>query len=159
MSDIITPFCTLEWAEKFFLEFIYNEYWSGSSREKKLSALKTASTFINDFVTFYDENSDPVFYRPDGESDFDNVTIPLNLKRACAQEAEYLLSLDDNPAAPHPLTILGMISADGKHFDKDMAAPIFTKGVVRLLISLNAEVDPDAVSIENIQVKSFTNTY
>lgn len=158
-NQIITPYCSMAWAEQYFSEFIFNEFWGQASAEKKASALKSATMFINDFTTFYDEKDDPVFYKPDGSDDFDNDVIPLNLKRACAQEAEYLLSLDDNPAAPNPLTILGLLSADGKRFDTTMTAPILTKGVVRLLEFLNAEVDPDASNVQEIQTKSFTNTY
>lgn len=152
------PLCTKAWAELYFSESKFNTAWDDALDEKKLSALKSATNFIELYVTFRDEKGDVVSYEPDGTNDWDNDVIPLRLKQACAQEAGYLLSLDDNPAEPHPLTILGLISADGKKFDKEYTPPIFPKIVVKLLRSLGGEVDPETTGMEQMQVASKLTT-
>lgn len=157
-SQLTVPFCTKTWADLFFSESSFSSAWSGASNEKKISALKSATGFIELYVMFFDKNGDPFHYTPDGTDDWDNVTVPLRLKQACAQEAVYLLSLDDNPAEPHPLTILGLVSADGKKFDRDYTPPIFPKIVVKLLRALGGEVDPETTGAEKMQVASTLTT-
>ncbi len=159
MDELITPYCTVAWANQFFSEFGFDANWTDATEEKKTSAVKAASNFIDLYVIFYDEDNHPVYFIPDAGDDFDNIATPRFLKEATAKEAAYLLSLDDNPAEPHPLTILGMLSADGKKFDVDMTPPIFPKGVVKVLEKNYAEVDPEATASSGLQVKSFTNTY
>lgn len=151
MKDIITPFCTVTWADKFFGEFVYNAVWNEATPEKKLSALKSATNFISLYTTFYDEKGEPFFYDGVMEDDFDNSVNPKELKEACAHEASYLLSLDDNPAEPHPLTIMGLVSADGKHFDKDYTPPVLPMNVVKILRRMGAEVDGSATGSGEIQ--------
>lgn len=150
-EDITKPFCTVAWGDKFFSEFVYNTIWNESTPEKKLSALKSATNFISLYTTFYDEDGKPGSYEGIDEDDFENILIPKWLKEACAQEASYLLSLDDNPAEPHPLTILGLISADGKHFDKDYTPPVLPMNVVKILTRMGAEVDGSATGAGAIQ--------
>ena len=149
--DLIVPYCTKTWADKYFSEVHFSEAWNDASNEKRISALKSSTCFIDRFVQFYDEKGDPVQYVPDGTDDFTNEIIPRLLKEACAAEAVYLLSLDDNPAEPHPLTILGMISADGKHFDHDFTPPIFSAYVVKLLNLMGADIDPEATANNQMQ--------
>lgn len=161
MPDEVTlmePYCTKAWADRFFSEYVFDENWNDASDEKKLSGLKAATNFFDIFVTFFDPDGGGVSYTPDGEDDFQDENIPRFLKQACAQEAAYLLSLDDNPAEPHPLTILGMISADGRKFDKSMTPPIFPMHVVKLLEKIGGEVDPEATGSENLQVVSKLTT-
>ena len=150
-EDILKPFCTVAWADKFFSEFVYNTIWNEATPEKKVSALKSASNFISLYATFYDEKGEAVFYDGIDEEDFENLLIPKALKEACAQEASYLLSLDDNPAEPHPLTILGLVSADGKHFDKDYTPPVLSMNVVKILHRMGADVDGSATGSGEIQ--------
>ena len=157
-TELIKPLCTKAWADLYFSESKFNEAWDDASDEKKISALKTATYFIDLYVTFFDEDGEPFMFTPDGTDDWDDEIIPLRLKQACAQEAIYLLSLDDNPAEPHPLTILGLISADGKKFDKDYTPPIFPKGVVKLLRALGGEVDLESTGMEQMQVASKLTT-
>ena len=150
-EDILKPFCTVAWADKFFSEFVYNTIWNESTPEKKVSALKSASNFISLYAIFYDEKGEVIFYDGIDEEDFENLLIPKGLKEACAQEASYLLSLDDNPAEPHPLTILGLVSADGKHFDKDYTPPVLPMNVVKILHRMGADVDGSATGSGEIQ--------
>lgn len=149
--ELIKPFCTAAWADQFFSEFVYNERWLEASAEKKSSAVKSAAKFISLYTTFYDENGNAVFYDGVDTDDFENIETPKLLKEACAQEAAYLLSLDDNPAEPHPLTILGMVSADGKHFDHDYTPPVITAYVAKILSNMGAEIDGSATGSGNIQ--------
>jgi len=157
-TQLTEPLCTKAWADLFFSESSFNAAWIDASNEKKLSALKSATYFIELYVTFFDDHGDSFVYTPDGTDDWDNDVIPLRLKQACAQEAGYLLSLDDNPAEPHPLTVLGLISADGKKFDKEYTPPIFPKIVVKLLRALGGEVDPETTGAEQMQVASKQTT-
>ena len=157
-TKLTEPLCTKAWAELFFSESSFDSAWADASTEKKISALKSATYFIDLYCTFFDDHGEPMTYTPDGTDDWDNVKIPLRLKQACAQEAVYLLSLDDNPAEPHPLTILGLVSADGKKFDKDFIPPIFPKIVVKLLHALGAEVDPETTGADQMQVASKLTT-
>lgn len=159
VPELIVPFCTKEWAEKFCSEYGFTDYWDGSSDEKKISALKTATDLIRNYVTFFDEKMRPFVYEPDGTDDWENKVIPRLLKQATTQEAVYLLSLDDNPAEPHPLTILGLIEADRKKFDKQYVPPVFPISVIRLLTLLNGDIDPSAVNGDKMQVKSLTTSY
>lgn len=159
MPDIINPLCTLAWAEKFFSEYAFHEYWENASSEKKTSALKTATHFIENFVFFYDEKGNPYYHSPDGSDDYENEVIPMGIKQACAIEAEYILSLDDNPAEPLPVTILGLSKADNKTIDPDFSPPIFPIGVVRLLEREGGEVNPDATGGKTIQVSAITHTF
>lgn len=157
-DDLILPFCTVAWVDKFFSEFVYNSVWIDATPEKKSSAVKSATNFISLYTTFFDEEGRAIFYEGTTEDDFNDDQIPRALKEACAQEASYLLSLDDNPAEPHPLTVLGMISADGKRFDKDYTPPVFPLSVVKILAKMGAEVDSEAYGSGKIQTASTQTT-
>ena len=155
MSDVLTiPFCTKAWADKYFSESAFADTWINSSAEKQLSALQSATNFIELYVSFFDRKGDPFFFTASDDDDWKDELNPRRLKQATAQEAIYLLSLDDNPAEPHPLTILGLISADGKRFDKEFTPPIFSGIVVKLLESLGGEVDPETSGSDTMQVAS-----
>lgn len=155
-NPLTVPFCTKAWADKYFSESAFADTWLNSSPEKQLSALHSATNFIELYVSFFDVKNMPFFFTPDGTDDWQDDVIPRRLKQACAQEAAYLLSLDDNPAEPHPLTILGLISADGKRFDKDFTPPIFSGVVVKMIESLGGEVDIAATGADTMQVASKT---
>ena len=141
---LIQPYCTKEWADAFFSEYVFDEYWDEASNEKKTSALKAATDFINIYCDFYDKDMNKKVYEPDGTNDFTDEIIPRRLKQACAQEAAYLLSLDDNPAEPHPLTILGLIRGEFGTVDPSLVPPVFSMQVVRLLQMVGGVVDVTA---------------
>ena len=144
---LIQPYCTKDWAEAFFSEYVFDEYWDDASSEKKISALKAATDFINIYCAFYDEDMNVKNYTPDGTDDFDDEVIPRRLKQACAQEAAYLLSLDDNPAEPHPLTILGLLRGEFGTVDSSLIPPVFSMQVVRLLQMVGGVVDVAAYHV------------
>lgn len=158
-SELITPFCTVPWADAFITEFGFDTNWLSASPEKRLSAVKAATTFMELFAQFYDEDGVPVSYVADGTDDWEDAAIPRLVKQACAHEAVYLLSLDDNPAEPHPLTILGMLSADGKRFDAAMTPPIFPMSVVRTIERAGGEVDDEAAGSDRLQVRTMQNSF
>ena len=159
MKDLINPYCTVAWADAFITEFGFDGNWLDATPEKRLSAVKGATAFMELFVQFYDENGVPVTYVPDGTDDWDDAAIPRLVKQACAHEAVYLLSLDDNPAEPHPLTILGMLSADGKRFDTAMTPPVFPMSVVKTIERANGEVDDEATGSDRMQVRTMQNSF
>lgn len=145
--ELITPYCSKDWADAFYSRYRFDENWNDASDEKKMSALCAATDFIDLYCTFYDESGDAIFYHPTGEvDDYDNEINPQRLKQACAAEACYLLSLDDNPAEPHPLTILGIMRTDSTVINASLVPPIFPAGVVRLIEALNGEVEPSATN-------------
>lgn len=146
IPELIKPYCTLSWANAYFSEHVFNNNWSNSSIEKQTSAIKSATEFIDTYCRFYDSHSNEVFYPPSGEDDFDDEFVPRTLKVACALEAEYLLGLDDNPAEPHPLTVLGLVRGDFGTIDKELVPPILTKHVVKLLLSIGGNIDMNALN-------------
>ena len=82
----------------------------------------------------------------DVDNDYDNAKNPFILKEACALEASYLLSLDDNPAEPLPITILGLLKGDFGQVDKELVPPIFTNQVIHLLTQLGGVIDEQALA-------------
>lgn len=145
MPELITPFCTKAWADAFFAEYVFDSVWNDASDEKKQSALKAATDFIELYCEFYDENDNPFFYEHSVGDDFEDKISPRRLKQACAQEAAYLLSLDDNPAEPHPLTILGLLRGDFGVVDPSLVPPIFSRQVAKLLSSLGGIIEAGTV--------------
>ena len=149
-KPLISPYCTVDWATSFFQQYRFEDKWENASPEKRLSAVCCATDFIDSFCRFFDENNNPFFlshadeFSPEHPDDFGNDVNPYKIKQACALEALYLLGLDDNPAEPHPLTILGLIRGDFGQVDPSLVPPIFSKQVSKLLISLGGEIDPDA---------------
>lgn len=146
MPELIIPLCTKAWADAFFAEYVFDANWNDASTEKKISALKAATDFINLYCQFYSEDGEPFFYEPDGTDDFEDKIIPRRLKQACVQEAAYLLSLDDNPAEPHPLTILGLLRGDFGVVDPSLVPPVFSRQVAKLLNILGGEIDAGTVT-------------
>ncbi len=144
MPDLITPYCTVEWADAFFGNYCFDQNWSDASPEKKASALAAATDFIDIYCAFYDDKERPFEYDKAETDDFTDSENPRRLKQACAQEAAYLLSLDDNPAEPHPLTILGLLRTDSMTIDARLVPPIFSKLVSKLLEKLGGVIDPEA---------------
>ena len=159
MSDgILTPYCSLNWANTWFGKYLFNETWNGSSDEKKVSALCHATDFIDTYVSFFADDglTEEITYGHCGEEedDFDNAINPQRLKQACALEAAYLLSLDDNPAEPHPLTTLALVKFDGKQVDRSLVPPIFPDEVQKLLLLLNAYIDPSATGGRGVVISA-----
>ena len=147
MPELIVPLCTKAWADAFFAEYVFDTNWNDASDEKKISALKAATDFINIYCQFYNEKGEPFFYVAiTGDDDFEDKNIPRYLKQACCQEAAYLLSLDDNPAEPHPLTILGLLRGDFGVVDPSLVPPVFSRQVAKLLNMLGGEIDAGAVT-------------
>ena len=149
-KTLISPYCTVDWATSFFRQYHFSEEWGNASPEKRLSAVCSATDFIDLFCMFYNEDGTPFFYSHSDEfstehpDDYGNDINPYKLKQACALEAKYLLGLDDNPAEPHPLTILGLYRGDFGQVDDTLVPPIFPAQVSKLLTSLGGEISPEA---------------
>ncbi len=156
-NKLIYPYCTMQWADNFFSGYQFNQYWNEASPEKKESALAAATDFIDLFCQFFDGNGSPYYYMHSGEfpsddpDDYSNTVNDRKIKQATAQEAAYLLSLDDNPAEPHPLTVLGLIRGDFGTVDPSLVPPIFPINVVKLLEKLGGEVDQEAIGATGIK--------
>jgi hypothetical protein len=152
MPTLITAFCTRNWADTFFSQYGFDAAWADASDEKKASALAAATDFIELYCVFYDADENVFEYEKAESDDFDDAINPRKIKQACAQEAAYLLSLDDNPAEPHPLTVLGLLRTDSMTIAEDLVPPIFSQIVVRLLTKLGGEVDSEAVKSDGISI-------
>jgi hypothetical protein len=146
VRTLFKNYCTLYWANKFFSEYVYDEVWNDASEQKKQSALNAATDFIDSYVKFFDNDGNEITYEHlEFDNDYDNAKNPFILKEACALEASYLLSLDDNPAEPLPITILGLLKGDFGQVDKELVPPIFTNQVIHLLTQLGGVIDEQAL--------------
>lgn len=153
-------YATLLWANKFFEDYTFNTIWNGASDEKRQSALNAATDFIDTYCKFFNDEGEQVYYQHAGfDDDFDNIVSPFILKEACVLEASYLISLDDNPAEPLPITILGLLKGDFGQVDKEYTPPIFTKQVIKLLTMLGGVIDMTAQAdlVMAVYEKSSTN--
>lgn len=147
VRTLFKKYCTLYWANKFFSEYVYDEVWNDASEQKKQSALNAATDFIDSYVKFFDTDGKEITYEHlEFDNDYDNAKSPFILKEACALEASYLLSLDDNPAEPLPITILGLLKGDFGQVDKELVPPIFTNQVIHLLTQLGGVIDEQALT-------------
>lgn len=150
-EKLINAYCTVDWADLLFSEYIFNELWQEASVEKKLSALNTATEFIDLYCTFFNNKAEETSYphsdefTADDPNDMADIINPGELKRACAFEASYLLSLDDNPAEPHPITILGLLKMENFTVDKENVPPIFPGNVVKLLENMGGVIEREAI--------------
>lgn len=157
---VFKTYTTLIWANVFFKDYAFQTVWNDASDEKRQSALNAATDFIDTYCQFFNDEGEQVYYQHAGfDDDFDNIVNPYILKEACALEASYLLSLDDNPAEPLPITILGLLKGDFGQVDKEYTPPIFTKQVIKLLTMLGGVIDMTAQAdlVMAVYEKSSTN--
>ena len=111
-------YADIDYADAYFALRAFAGAWSVAEESVKLRYLATASVFIRDYCTFFDENTGkPYTYDEAGDKE-------EWLKRAACEEALYLLTLGKDPTAADKKTTLGIKSADGVTFDKSFAADI-----------------------------------
>lgn len=155
MSKILKSYCTVTWAENMLSDFAFNDAWKEATEEKKLSALNAATEFIDMYCTFFNNEANETHYEKSDKflaedpDDYANAINPESIKKGCAYEANYLLSLDENPAEPLPITVLGLIKMESFTVDKDLVPPVFPNNVIRILENMGAVIERSASGQEN----------
>jgi len=124
MSDITTKLCSVAYADGFLGEHRWSENWTASTAAGKSEALVNATNVIQRFCTFVDSDGEALSYNPESEAD---EGIPDWLRQACCYEALYFLDLDNDPARPFPLGILGLIKSGSDSFSHDYEPPLFSQ--------------------------------
>lgn len=143
MSDDSTvTFCDTTFGDTFIGEHRWSENWTDASAADKAQALVNATNLIQQFVNFYDSDGVEVTYAPEDETD---ELIPDWLRKACCYEALYLLDLDNDPARPFPLGILGIIQSGSDKMSHDYEPPLFSMMCSRLL-KINGAIVHDPFS-------------
>ena len=140
-STMTTTYCSVEYANAFLSEHHWIDNWLASDTSGKLAVLVNSTNVIQRFVTFRDENENVIEYNPTSETD---ENIPDWLRQACCYEALYFLDLENDPARPFPLGILGLIRSDKEYFDHEYEPPLFSAMARQVLEENGAEVlDPN----------------
>lgn len=140
MSTLI-PFCSVSWADNFIIGHRWADEWTSANIDERSEALVSATSVIHNFCQFFDNNLNIITYHPNNE---DDDSIPEWLKEACCYEALYFLHLENDPARPFPLGILGLIKSGQETFSHDYEPPLFPD-LVRRIIEENGGVlnDPN----------------
>lgn len=137
-------FCSVAFGDAFLGQHRWAENWTTASASVKEKALVNATNVIRQFVGFVDRNGLPVEYAPsegnNGDDDTDE-SIPNWLRKACCYEALYFLDLDNDPARPFPLGILGIIQSGTDKFSHDYEPPLFSAMCRRLLENNGGVID------------------
>ena len=133
------PFCSVEFADTFLTAHRWIDNWTAATQEEKQKALVNATNVILMFCKFVDENENPVVY-PEPETTSDE-RIPDWLRCAACYEALYFFDLENDPARPFPLGILGLIKSGKETFDHNYEPPLFSAMARRILEENGAIVD------------------
>jgi len=132
------PFCSLEFANLFLGAHRWIDNWTGASDEEKTAALINSTQVIIQFCKFFDEEENEIHYIPESE---DDANIPDWLRQATCYEALYFLDLENDPARPFPLGILGIIKDGKTTFDHNYEPPLFSAMARQILENNGAIVD------------------
>ena len=132
------PYADLTFAEEYFSDRAYTDNWQNAAESDKLKALGMATNLIETFCQFYDDFGMPFLYGIGN--------APEWLKKACCEEALYLLNLGKDPTQPDEVTVMGIAGTKGTTFDPTMKADILCVPCRRILEANGGEIDSEAVS-------------
>jgi hypothetical protein len=135
---ITMPYADLTFAEEYFSDRAYTDNWQNAAESDKQRFLGMATKLIEDFCQFYDEIGAPFLFSIDG--------APEWLKKACCEEALYLLNLGKDPTQPDEVTVMGIASTKGTTFDRSMKADILCVSCRRIIEANGGEIDSAAVT-------------
>lgn len=160
------PFCDTTFADTFISAHRWKDNWTNASATERLEALVNATQVILQFCKFpktgddvtttmaggaivvseeLNGDSGEVEYIDYTPSSTDDENVPDWLRQACCYEALYFLDLENDPARPFPLGILGIIKDNKTTFDHNYEPPLFSYMCRSLLENNGAEVfDPYA---------------
>ena len=132
------PYADLTFAEEYFSDRAYTDEWQNAAESDKLKALRMATNLIETFCQFFNGVGMPFLFSIDLAPDW--------LKKACCEEALYLLNLGKDPTQPDEVTVMGIASTKGTTFDSTMKADILCVSCRRILEANGGEIDSEAVS-------------
>lgn len=135
-------YCDASYADAYLGGRAFSGAWTGDA---KALFLQSATDFIKQFATFYDDDGNGFVYEED------ETEIPDWLKDACCEEALYLMTLNKDPSAADKKTSLGIRSTDGTVFDKAFAADILAPACRRLLVIHGGILDGGATAGSAVQ--------
>lgn len=155
---LTVAFCNATFADNYLSKHRWAENWNDADGDEREAVLLNATKVIQQFCTFYEEvkhlpelsgvgigEGKVIHYEPADNSDQNG--IPSWLKIACCYQALYFLDLDNDPARPFPLGILGIIQSGQDKFDHEYEPPLFSSMCRRILENNGAKVlDPNSSS-------------
>jgi hypothetical protein len=126
------PYANLTFADEYFAARAYSENWQNAAEADRNKFLAMATNLIETFCQFFDDSGMPFLYSVDGSPDW--------LKKACCEEALYLLNLGKDPTQPDEVTVMGIAATKGTTFDKSMKADILCVQCRRILEANGGEL-------------------
>lgn len=156
------PLCSLEFANLFIGAHRWKDNWVAAGDTEKNEALVNATQVILQFCKFPKTGEDVTAIGggtivvdetlpPDGEgieyidytpASTDDPNVPDWLRQACCYEALYFFDLENDPARPFPLGILGIIKDNKTTFDHNYEPPLFSM-MCRSLLENNGAIVED----------------
>lgn len=137
MSTLVN-LCSVAYGDEFLTGHHWANGWTDATDDVKSEVLTNSTSVILRFCKFFDENENEIDYTPTSET---SDKTPDWLRQACCYEALYFLDLENDPARPFPLGILGIIK-DGKTvFDHAYEPPLFSAFARKILEENGAVVD------------------
>lgn len=131
-------FSNLTFADSYFGNRAFAEKWLAATDEQKQKFLATATNMIEVLCTFYDDDNMPFVYAPSSAPDW--------LKKACCEQALYLLNLGKDPTQADKKTTLGVRVFNGTTFDKSFTADLLCVQCRTILERNGAEIDSAAIA-------------
>jgi hypothetical protein len=129
-------YADLSFAAEYFETRAFVDKWQALTDADRQKLLTTATTQIDTFCLFYDDEELPVYY--------DATDAPDWLKRACCEQALYLANLGKDPTQTEEVVAMGIASTKGTVFDRDMVANILSVQCRKIIVNNGGEVSPEA---------------
>lgn len=129
-------YADLSFAAEYLGTRAFVDKWQALTDADRQKLLTTATTQIDTFCLFYDEEELPVYY--------DAADAPDWLKRACCEQALYLANLGKDPTQTEEVVAMGISSTKGTVFDRDMVADIIGVQCRKIIVNNGGEVSPEA---------------
>lgn len=131
-------YADITFANEYFANRAFSDAWNGDGAEKE-KFLFTATEQIKTYAYFLDE-MDMMFYYEEDDDD-----IPSWLKKACCEQAIYLMNLGKDPTQADKKTTLGIARTDdGTTFDKKFAADVLCVNCRKILERNGGIIDSNA---------------
>jgi hypothetical protein len=133
----VNSYADLSFATEYFANRTFADKWNSTEESERQKYLATASGLIEIFCTFFDDDGMAFVYSASNAPEF--------LKKACCEQALYMLNLGKDPTQADKKTTLGIRSTDGTTFDKEMSADILCVQCRVILERNGVEIDSRAL--------------